>query len=282
MSFFQDDTVTTLVQRNIERVSELEEVQQKKILRAFRKVRQELNDRLLVVPEGTFTEQQLNVTMVQVSAAIAAIKRDLKGELVDSSAIMAQRGIGDMIKEINTFEKKFTGSVQPLNMAGILRASEVSSFLINKHEASLDAYSEGLRAQVSQQLFSSMITRDTQYRTVSRMKSDIGKFFLGEEWKLNRIVRTEMHGIYNYTKMKGLSQVKDDTLPDLKKTLFHPMDDRTGDDSKALAKENPIVDIDEPFVQKYKGKTFTFLMPPNRPNDRAIMVPYRRAWDGDI
>lgn len=107
---------------------------------------------------------------------------------------------------------------------------------------------------------------------------DVGKFFLGEEWKLTRIVRTEMHGMYNYSKMNGMSELQEQRLPDLMKTLMHPLDKRTGKDSKALAQENPIIPIDEPFKFKWNGKTRTFMAPPDRPNDRAILVPYRESW----
>ena len=279
MSFFEDPTVTDLLQRNIERVDKMEEAQQRKLIKAFRIVRNKLNDRLLVVPEGTFTEQQLNVTLIQVTAAIEAIKRDLKGELNDASEILGIQGIKDLAREITKFEQKFTGSVQPLNLDAILLASEANNFLINKYDASIDAYGADLRSQISTQLFQALISRDTNQRTVSEMKTGIGKFFLGEEWKLNRIVRTEMHNIYNYTKMKGLGQVQETLIPDMKKSLMHPMDSRTGDDSKLLSARNPVVDINEPFVFKFKGKERVFQFPPDRPNDRAILIPFREVWD---
>lgn len=59
------------------------------------------------------------------------------------------------------------------------------------------------------------------------------------------------------------------------------MDARTGQDSVALAKRNPIIDIDKPFVQKFGKQEYVFMYPPNRPNDRAILVPYRASYDND-
>ena len=56
------------------------------------------------------------------------------------------------------------------------------------------------------------------------------------------------------------------------------MDKRTGEDSKILARNNPIVPIDEPFVENSTGKELVYMHPPNRPNDRAIMIPYRDSW----
>lgn len=279
MNFFQDETVQDLVQGNIEKLDSLEEKQAQKLLLSLREVRTQLMDRLMTIPEGTFTEQQLNVTLVQVDAAIKAINSRLKNEMFDMASIFGERGIGDLVKEITRMEKKFTGSVIPLNLDAIALATDTQNFLINKHEASIDAYSADLRSQITGQILNSMIARDSTQRTVSRLVSDVGKFFLGEEWKLTRIVRTEMHGMYNYSKMNGMADLQEEQLPDLMKTLMHPMDKRTGKDSIALAKENPIIPIDEPFVQVWNGKKMVFMAPPNRPNDRAILVPYREGWN---
>jgi len=276
--FFEDPTVQDLIENNIAQVESLETKQQKKLLRVFRNVRQKLQDRLLTIPDGTFSEQQLNVTLIQVTAAIEAIKKKLKGEMVSSSEIMAIRGIEDLGREISRFSKKFEGSVQPINMNVAKLASDSQTFLVNKYDASLDAYGEDLRSQITQNIMNAMIMRDSNSRTVSGLVSDVGRFFVGEEWKLNRIVRTEMHNIYNYSKMNAMADVQENTIPDLKKSLMHPMDTRTGKDSIQLARENPVVDINEPFRFNYKGKERVFQFPPDRPNDRAILVPFREAW----
>jgi len=70
-------------------------------------------------------------------------------------------------------------------------------------------------------------------------------------------------------------------MPDLMKTLMHPIDKRTGDDSKLAARLRLVVPIDEPFVYKWNGETREFMAPPDRPNDRAILVPYSTSW-GEI
>lgn len=70
----------------------------------------------------------------------------------------------------------------------------------------------------------------------------------------------------------------DKIIPKLKKGLFHPMDDRTSDDSKYLKNLNPIIDIDKPFRYTWNGKERVFLSPPSRPNDRAILVPIDMDW----
>jgi hypothetical protein len=77
----------------------------------------------------------------------------------------------------------------------------------------------------------------------------------------------------------GMGIVKDKYIPGLKKALIHPMDARTADDSKMLSKINPIVDINEPFRYTYGKHERVFMYPPDRPNDRAILVPYKKEWN---
>lgn len=276
--FFADTTVQDIVQGNIERLDTLEEKQAQKLLKSLRVVRAQLMDRLMSIPEGSFTEQQLNVTLVQVDTAIQAINKTLKDEMFDAGDLLAKRGLEDLIKEINRMDKHFTGSITPINMDAIFIANNTQNFLVNKYDASIDAYSSDLRSQITGQIMNSIIARDTTQRTVSQLVGSVGKFFLGEEWKLTRIVRTEMHGVYNYAKIGGMRDLANDELPDLMKTLMHPMDNRTGKDSKALAQANPIIPIDEPFKFKWNGKVRIFQSPPDRPNDRAILVPYRESW----
>lgn len=279
MGFFTDPTVTDLISSTIKQVEKLEDEEQLKLLKRFRIVRRELLDRLLTIPDGTFTEQQLNVTLIQINAAIGAIVRDLKIQMPVSANLLADKGAKDLEKEVQRFSQQFEGSLVPLNIDRIRIAQNTNNFLVNKYEASLDAYGADLRSAITGQITNSLIARDTTQRTVSKLVADVGRFFQGEEWKLRRIARTELHNVYNFSKLNTMKKVKEDILPDLQKSMMHPMDDRTGEDSKKLARENPIVDIDEPFVFTFKGKTHTFMFPPGRPNDRAILVPFRKTWD---
>lgn len=285
--FFEDETVLDLVERQIQKVDALTETEQRRLLKTFKSARRELNDRLLVVPEGTFTEQSLRITLVQIDGMIQAINSDLKRGLVDASEIMSQRSIKDLSREITKFQTHFLGAATPVNVDSLVAAQETNNFLINKHEASVDAYSASLRSQITSNIVQSMAMRETSERTVARLRSDVGKFFLGEEWKLNRIARTELRGVYNFSKVNGMRQIREDTLPDLQKALMHPMDHRTGADSKQLAAQNPVVDIDKPFVFTFNRKLASgeirterreFQFPPDRPNDRAILISFRKEW----
>ncbi len=184
-------------------------------------------------------------------------------------------GISHLKTELMRFDRHFLGAVVPINLNAVQAANDATNLLINRMEASLESYGQSLRGQISQGLVNAVIQGDV---TNAAVKSKIGGFFLQEEWKLTRIVRTELHGVYNLGKLTGMENLQEGTLPDLQKTLMHPMDGRTGEDSKHVAKLDLIVDIDEPFSYTWAGKRRTYMVPPDRPNDRSILVPFRASW----
>ena len=275
--FFEEVDSIGIVEQHIQGVLKLEESKANALLRRYKDIRQDLRDRLDFIPGDTFSAQQLRGVLTQVDAAITAMSISLSTGMQEQAGIFALRGVEDGITELQKFEKIFQGAVVPININRMLAAQETSNFLLNKYEASINAYSEDLRASIVGSLTNEALAESPLSSVVRRL----GQFFVGEEWKLLRIARTEFHNIYNLGKQNSLTEVRDEVLPDLMKTLMHPMDSRTGADSIALAKENPIVPIDEPFVQEWRGKKFIFMTPPNRPNDRAVLVPYRDAWQRD-
>lgn len=275
MGFFDAVDANGIVERHIQRVLKLEDTQAAILLQKYKQTRQELRDRLDRVNRDTFTAQQMRGVLVQVDAAITAMEIALSGGMREAAGVFARNGVDDGIDEIMEFQDEFQDAVIPINIDRVLVAANTENFLFNRYEASISAYSEGIRAMLAQNLANEALM-ESPYSTVIRK---LGAFFQGEEWKLHRIARTEFHNIYNVSKMNGFTEIRNTVLPDLMKTLIHPMDKRTGADSKALARENPIVPIDEPFVQEWQGQVRKYMAPPDRPNDRAILVPYRKSWE---
>ena len=117
------------------------------------------------------------------------------------------------------------------------------------------------------------------------LKNFTNNFIDTERWRINRILRTEMHFAYNDSKLSGMETIRDKYNPKMKKSLYHPMDSRTGEDSKQLERKDPIIPMNKPFkfTYEYKRKDGTykayhrqFMYPPDRPNDRAILIP---VWE---
>lgn len=274
-SFFDNERVSQIAENHILAIGKLEQEESERIIAQYKKIRQELRDRLDTLPQDKFTAQRLRGVLIQVESAINAMGNVMLKNLSDSSMTASQLGVDHLINELNLYNEEFTGAVVPISVNTVAIATDNSNFLFNQYETSISAYNEALRAIFAQGLTNAAIEQISMSEVVSRLS----KSFLGEEWKLHRLVRTELHNIYNKGKLLGLDEIQDKDMPDLKKTLFHPMDKRTGDDSKRLSQKNPIVPINQPFVENSTGKRLSYMAPPNRPNDRAILIPYRDAWE---
>jgi hypothetical protein len=273
-NFFDEADASGIVEDHIKKVLSLEASESDKILSSYSEVRDQLIQKLSRFPPGSFTAQHLRGVLSQVQGAIEAMNSGMKDSLSHSAYDFASAGMQDNIDEINMFDEMFTGAVTPINLNAALAAREVSNLLTTKYETNLEAYGNDLQTQITNGLFSAALGEVNHEEVVGRISS----FFTAEEWKLRRIVRTELHNIYNVGKLRSMGDLSEGQIPDLMKTLMHPMDDRTGDDSKYAARVNLVAAIDEPFQYTWRGKPREFMAPPDRPNDRAILVPYRREW----
>lgn len=285
MGFFDNPDMSEIAQSHLNQIVKLEETEAKALIQRYREIRQELRDRLDSVPGDTFTAQQLRGVLIQVESAIEAMQRGLLDGMTESSRKAALRGSENLIRETEQFNSIFSGAAANINVNAAVVALDTSNFLVSRYETSLQSYSASVRSLISRELSEAVIT---QAPTGNVIKS-LGSFLTGEEWKLRQLARTELHHVYNTAKQNTLFQAAL-SLPDLKKTLIHPMDNRTGDDSKKAAADNLIEDVDKPFKYSFtrrlnNGEVKTinrvFMVPPDRPNDRSIMVPYRTEWDSD-
>jgi hypothetical protein len=274
MDFHDNPEVQDLSQFHIEKAMKLEEHEAKKLLKKYREVRQELRDRLDTLPRETFSAQHVRSVLLQVNMAIDAMTERLKASMGESAPVVAESGIDDLVTELNKFNKKFTGSTVPIKVDAAAAAMDTSNFLFEKYDSSWESFGSTFKSRVADVVTNSLI----EQTTVSEIVQRLGKGFAGYEWELHRIARTELHNIYNVGKLRTMDDLAEGSIPDLYKTLMHPMDSRTGDDSKKAAKLDLIVPVDEPFVYEWNGQTRRFMAPPDRPNDRAILVPYREAW----
>jgi len=95
----------------------------------------------------------------------------------------------------------------------------------------------------------------------------------GRMWMVDRILRTETASAYNTTTLQALYEEDEADDPMLKK-LVAIFDNRTAPDSKRLHGQTR--KLSEPFYDPTRGREFR--APPNRPNDREILVGWRESW----
>lgn len=276
--FFEDEEVMDLLSHHSEKLMALQEREAKRIMRSYKRVRQDLRDRLDVLDSKeqgeTYSAHRVRSALTQVEMALRQMEMDLVGDLGASSREVSERGIQDLITELESWNKHYMGAIIPIDLDSVRVAEKASEMLFNRHDASIKAYTAFQRQEFQRGLTDAIISQ----KPYSEVVSDIGRYMMAEEWRLERLVRTELHNVYSQGKMAGMNELQETSMPDLKKTLFHPMDKRTGKDSKRLAQNNPVVGINEYFIEDSTGKVREYLAPPNRPNDRAILVPFRESW----
>lgn len=268
------DTIEKVLDRSANRIESMEEREARKLLRIYRESQKELQLRLLAVPSNTFTEAQMESRLLQIEHGIQALNARLKNHMKNGYENISNQGFEDSVSEVNSFEKQYLGVTNAIDIDLVLTSLEPKNYLFNRYESSVLAYNESMRSSFTNSLANGI----TQNKTWSQIVADISNNYSMNEYKIARIVRTELHNIYNVSKMDGFKESRDKFVPDLKKALFHPLDHRTGEDSKAARKQIKSVDIDKPFKYKYNDKEVVFMTPPDRPNDRSILMPWRNEY----
>ncbi len=151
-----------------------------------------------------------------------------------------------------------------LILAFILPVSKI----VNKLEQSLEYI---INAKNHAETGIKFFPESTEY-----FKDELEKLLIEEEKIINksindiiRIVRTES---WRFVNEKRLEEFKKKGYK--YKTTYPVKDDKTGEDSWFYYDEKQVKPIDEPFNYTWEGKERVFMTPPDRPNDRNILIPY--------
>lgn len=279
MGFFDDVDSMGIVEDHIQQVLGLEQSEAATIMESYQNVREELVNRLHRLPANSFTAQHVRGVLSQVQGAIDALNSGLESGMKDAAVDSAMQGMDHLVEEVKAFDKEFTGAVTPINLNSAVLAHDTANFLVTKYKTNLDAYGNQLYTHIANGLFNASIGNQSYGDVVA----SISDYFTAEQWKLHRIVRTELHNIYNMGKINGMRDLVGDEnnpgdIPDLRKALYCPMDGRTAKDSIYANSLDMVKPIDEPFEYVWKGQTRVYMAPPDRPNDRSILIPAREAW----
>jgi len=125
--------------------------------------------------------------------------------------------------------------------------------------------------------------------TLAQATQAVGEMLEAEAWRMQRIARTEAAAAYNAGQLDGIQTLRR-AVPDIharwvehvSDSTWQPTDKRTAKDSIAL--HGQVVIPGGLFVmpndRSVRSSTWgmTWAYPPNRPNDRAVLMPWRRSW----
>lgn len=243
--------------------------------------------------KGTFTAFVHRQTLAQLRQGQVQIARHMAGELGDLSEEAQVESLRGLSSTLGRLEQKFTGTrpVLPIDeaarFAGVI--DKRRSSLLRMHDVSMANYGGALVGEMEEQLGLSLLEEETTMEAIDRVMGVAEN----EWWQAERIVRSETAWAYNSAHADGLEEASEE-LPDLMMRwsehvddeTFEPLDKRVGVDSIALhgqlAEPGGVFTMPaetpdgEPVSESLVGQSWAF--PPNRPNDRAVIQPWRPGW----
>lgn len=266
-----------------------------KLKRAYSDAADDLERRLakaLKSGASTMTIHQHQVLLAQCRQGLARISAEVGGKLSQSTRRVQEASANQLISSIKKMEAAAGGGEVQLpiehaaRFAGVVDRRRTSLLKLNR--TSMQSYGKVAVEKVEQSLAQSLLTGDSGYAAVDRVRGAID----GEWWRAERIVRTETAWAFNATQMDATAEASktfvdmmmrwSELVADI--TLVK-LDNRVGDDSVAMHGQlarpgayfvmplsNPGLKVSQSMV----GQSWT--QPPNRPNDRATLTPWRPGW----
>lgn len=242
----------------------------------------------------SFTMHAQRVVMAQLKEGQTIIMGKMAGELDDHAREAQVESLRSLSDDVRQLEGHYTGAAPPLaideaaRFAGVIDKRKTS--LMRQHKESMAYYGADIVSKVEEQLALSVLQAETPHAAIDRvLEVADGEWYQGE-----RIVRTETSWATNATKLDGVQEIIEE-LPDMMirwtehvTDEFEPMDDRVGVDS--IAMHGQVIQPGGYFVMpdatedgdevsdSLVGNVWQF--PPDRPNDRAVIAPWRQHWGG--
>lgn len=232
--------------------------------------------------DETFTMAQLRVTLIQVEAVLKEVKAGMKSLLLDVQPDVSAAATTGAVEYLRASEKRFKGVGErlPLNEAMMLdRASRGSkSSLLHRLEGDskagpgiLERYGDATIERFEQELQQRFVAKKSWGDTRARLVE--ASPFLQQapgSWA-ERIVRTEVMGVHGAAAWEA-GRDANQQLGDMVKILSATFDNRTAADSYAV--HGQIRKLDQAFGS-WNGP---HMYPPQRPNDREVVVNHRISW----
>lgn len=235
--------------------------------------------------KDSFTAAQIRSTMAQVQAVTKDLQKGMRKHLVGAAPEAAEQGAEGAARYMVAADKAFRGvGTQPLairtammleaarsgSSGSILRRIAGDPFHPGKPGV-LQRYGMATLGHFERELQKGVIARKSRAQVVEDL-TEASPFLQGApRFWAERIARTELHAALNKGQLEGMKEAHKQ-LGDMCKILSAVFDDRTGSDSFAV--HGQIRRVDEPF-EWWEG---LYEHPPNRPNDREVVVPHRMAW----
>lgn len=233
--------------------------------------------------EGSYTAVNARATLLQVKAVLAWLTPRLKAATLEQGGEQAGKTAESTLKYLRYAERHYRGSTARLNLddAALFEAAtrqgkaSVLRRLMGEDSRRargiLDRYGEATVGHFERILQKHVVARTPPSEVFGELRASSPFLKQAPAYWTERIIRTEgMHGA-NAGAMETIEAAHEE-LGDMVKILSCTYDDRTGSDS--IAVHGQIRRVSEVF-DTWWGPC---MHPPDRPNDRGVVVPHRESW----
>lgn len=267
------------------------------VRQAFEEIMRDLVAALSNLPPG-FDQTVKMGMLAQVRAMMARFISTGAGAMAQGSAAAMTEAASQAFMLLAQMEHQLVGAVVPLpvnEIAILKRATPRASSLLSVHRRSLSRYSASMVMQIETEAAHGLARGETTHQIIDRVQATADN----EWYQAERIVRTEVAYAYNASHRDAIEAESEAFDGDVWSQWSEhvsedgaPLDDRVCVDS--LAMHGQVARTGQVFHQPptsptpdSKGRTdvprqlvgMTWEHPPNRPNDRSTLVPWRPHWN---
>lgn len=240
----------------------------------------------------TFTTHHARQVMVQLRQGIRALTLRMTGDATTYVREAAAEARGATLRNVRKLEEHYAGTTPVLpveeaaRFAGALPAGPISLLrdpsghtAAGRLQSSMARYGARLIGRFEGELAQSIITGETVGEAIDRIQ-DVGEL---EWWQAERIARTETawaqnsasaDAIADADRIIGEGDVHMRWSEHISDVTGQPFDHRVAEDSFRL--HGQVARPGQQFEDPETGARFEY--PPNRPNDRAVLMPWRPGW----
>jgi GNAT superfamily N-acetyltransferase len=285
-------------QRSVDRL--VRDSGERRVRRVLEDILRDLTHQLERVPADSYNMTILTALRGQVQAAMVrfvAAGGDALGTAAGEAMTQAAR---ESFATLARLETQFTGAAitLPLREIGRLRGLESGRrpSVLRHYRRSMSRYGAAVVMSAERDIATGLALGEGQSKIIDRVQGSID----GEWYQAERIVRTELSGAYNTTHREAI-EIESEAFADEGGVWAQwsehcdddgvPRDNRVAVDS--IAMHGQVVRSGQLFVMPptaphpdAKGNTEvpaslvgrTWSAPPNRPNDRSVVAPWRPHW----
>lgn len=255
------------------------------LLPLYRDAKAELAARLSKIGADSKPSQLQVQAMIRQAEGVMERLGEKQGKLLgDVTSSVVETGVGQVAEEYRQMARRITGTTPVLDLErgaqfrGLVK--DVDSSLLRRRSLQIGTWTQQAVLNMEQQLSVGFMTGKPIHTMINDLMGAQG-LLDSERYRAERIVRTEGAFGHGAARWGAIRRAKEELGEErMMKRLVETFDDRTGDDSFVI--HGQTVPVEQPFSWKYRvGGVWLvkqYQHPPNRPNDRAVVIPWDPEW----